>query len=137
MMAMELLQNQRNARISKIKQKKPFSHFWGRNRPKLLLSKLFLEIVYNFVRTTPGAAWAASGASGASVLVPPITPHVGDFCGMILAGESIGMSRWSPQHLAVEADVDPGNHSGWAAGGGGQGGPVPTVAQVRRATRAK
>ncbi len=99
----------------------------------------FLEyiIVYNSLRTTPGAAWAASGASGAPVVVPPTTPHVGDFCGMILAGESIGMSRWSPQHLAVEADVDPGNHSGWAAGGGGQGGPVPTVAQVRRATRAK
>ena len=74
--------------------------------------------MYKFVRTTPGTAWAASGASGASVVVPPITPHVGDFCGMILAGESIGMSRWSPQHLAVEADVDPGNHSGWAAGGG-------------------
>ena len=88
------------------------------------------------MRTTPGAAWAASGASGAPVVIPP-SHTVGDFCEMILAGKSIGMSRWSPQHLAVEADVDPGNHSGWAAGGGGQGGPVPTVAQVRRSTSAK
>ena len=74
--------------------------------------------MYNSLRTTPGAAWAASGASGAPVVVPPTIPHVLDFCEMILAGKSIGMSRWSPQHLAVEADVDPGNHSGWAAGGG-------------------
>ena len=75
--------------------------------------------MYKFVRTTPGAAWAASGASGAPVVVPPTIPHVGDFCEMILAGKSIGMIRWSPQHLAVEADVDPGNHSGWAACEGG------------------